>query len=147
MGDTCMELECGRGEHQLLHRLHTLLPEEARTRIMDSPELFDKVQRALHKAPPSARLVAHYELKPGLLDELRSRFIEARHADEKGREAILSDIHDRLASRDAYEPTRLSIRLNAPAPISRSWSPGLGSLKIVRSNTMQKMNVINIDLH
>lgn len=147
MGDTCMELECGRGEHQLLHRLHTLLPEEVRTRIMDSPELFDKVQRALHKAPPSARLVAHYELKPGLLDELRSRFIEARHADEKGREAILSDIHDRLASRDAYEPTRLSIRLNAPAPISRSWSPGLGSLKIVRSNTMQKMNVINIDLH
>ena len=146
MADTSMELECSRGEHQLLHRLHTLLPGEVRTRIMDSPELFDKVQRALHKAPPSARLVAHYELKPGLLEELRSRFVEARQADEGTREAILSDIHDRLASRDAYEPTRLSIRLGTPAPISRSWSPGLGSLKVVRSNTMQKMDVINIDL-
>ncbi len=146
MSDTCMELECSRGEHQLLHRLHTLLPGEVRTRIMNSPELFDKVQRALHKAPPSARLVAHYELKPGLLEELRSRFVEARHADESRREAILSDIHDRLASRDSYEPARLSIRLGTPAPISRSWSPGLGSFKVVRSNTMQKMDSINIDL-
>ena len=146
MPDTCMELECARGDEHVLHRLDSLLPEEVRTRISSEPALLDSVQRALKKAPPTARVVAHYDLKPGLLEELRSRFVEARHAGVDKQEEILKAIHDRLASRESYEPTRLSVRLNRPAPISKSYSPGVGGIKLVRANTMLNTDCINIDL-
>ena len=146
MSDTCMELECGNDRHQSLQRLRVLLPGESRAGVLRDPALFDRVRRALQKAPPSARLVAHYELKPGLLEELRGRFIEARRAGDGRREELLNGIHERLASRDSYEPTRLIVRMNRPSPISKSYSPGLGGMRIVRSNTMLSMDSIAIDL-
>lgn len=146
MPDTCMELECGRGERLALRRLGVLLPEETRSRILEDPELIDKLQRTLQKAPPTARLVAHYDLKPGLLEELRGRFIAARRAGEGEREAILADIHTRLADRESYEPSRISVRFGKSSPISKSYSPGLGHLRVIRSNTMRNTDAVNIDL-
>ena len=146
MPDTCMELECGRGEHLALRRLGVLLPEDARARILEEPELNDKLQRILQKAPPTARLVAHYDLKPDVLEELRSRFIEARRAGEGEGKAILADIHTRLKDRESYELSRISVRTSKPSPISRSYSPGMGHMQLVRSNTMRNMDAVNIEL-
>lgn len=141
MPGTCMETEFSRGTSKPDAWLNMVLPKAVKRHAGRDVTFFTSLRKMLADVPPSARLSIRWGLKPGMLDQVRQRFAQARMAPDKAqRDKLLDEAHSLLANPSSYSPASISVRTTTPSKIARNWSPGLGPIQFARNTSFARFS-------
>lgn len=141
MPGTCMETEFSRGTSKPDAWLNMVLPKAVKRHAGRDVTFFTSLRKMLADVPPSARLSIRWDLKPGMLDQVRQRFAQARMAPDKAlRDKLLDEAHSLLANPSSYSPASISVRTTTPSKIARNWSPGLGPIQYARNTSFARFS-------
>lgn len=115
------------------------LPQELRERLEHDLPTMEKLKEAQARATPMTKMSVHWNITPEALDKARTLMMQARHSAPDQSEALLHEAHALLAARSSYTPTRITIQNTVRRQVGHNYSPGLGFIKLARTNHMLRL--------